>query len=388
MSSPKKQIRIACAGGGTGGHIYPMIAVIDELQKILQSGEYENISSRLYYFGMPHMYAPYFTRRNVIIKHVFGFKLRRYFSLLNIVDALKAPLSFFQAFWHMFWVMPDVLFSKGGSGAIPVVLAAVFFRVPIVVHESDVAAGLSNKIAFRFAARISISFQATLDALTQYKQERIAVVGNPIRSVFTNQNPQNTQEKAKKIFGFDELLPVIVVLGGSQGSERINDFMLDNASELIKKYQVLHQTGTNNFADAKNELAVASKNFIDPERQRYKLVDFVGDEIVDVLRAADIVISRAGSGAIFECAACAKASILIPLKGSAGNHQVLNAYEYQKNGACVVVEEDNLKTGILFQEIDKIFQNQTRKTAMEQAALAFAKPQAAFILAREIIRLA
>jgi UDP-N-acetylglucosamine--N-acetylmuramyl-(pentapeptide) pyrophosphoryl-undecaprenol N-acetylglucosamine transferase len=182
-------------------------------------------------------------------------------------------------------------------------------------------------------------------------------------------------------------VPLILVLGGSQGSQKINEFMIDNAQELVRKYQILHQVGTKNFEQFKNELAVATKNFIPEQRSRYKIVDFLKKEIKDAYIACDIIVSRAGSGAIFEIAASKKPSILIPLDSAAKDHQRLNAYEYAKAGACVVIEEDNFKPAMFLGQIDLILSNKSKYQSMAQAAENFSKPKAAEIIAKEIINL-
>lgn len=379
-----KTIRIVCTGGGSGGHIYPMLAVIDELRKILSTDEFAGSHTAMYYLGSPEEYAAEFTHRNIVIKHIASFKMRRYASVQNILDTIKAPFALLQALWHLFWIMPDVVFSKGGSGSVPVVLAAFFFRIPIFVHESDSIPGLSNRIAFPLAARVGLSFEKTLSFVSGKK---VAVVGNPIRGSLIENIGGPHSQKAKSVFGFDAQVPLVLILGGSQGSARINDFAIDNAHTLVRSVQVLHQTGAFNFQNAKSELAVATKDFIPAERNRYKIVDYLHDEMIEALLAADVVVSRAGSGAIFEIAAFGKASILIPLKEAAQNHQFYNAYEYTHAGACSVIEEENLKPGIFMQELIRILEDAPTKTAMEQAAKKFARPQAAFTIAREIARL-
>jgi UDP-N-acetylglucosamine--N-acetylmuramyl-(pentapeptide) pyrophosphoryl-undecaprenol N-acetylglucosamine transferase len=266
-----------------------------------------------------------------------------------------------------------------------VVFVAWLYRIPIFVHESDSVPGLSTKFSVPFASKIGVSFRKTFDFISSQK---VILVGNPIRPELLEIDPEMTKEKAKIMFGFDPLVPLILVIGGSQGSVRINEFMIDNAKELVSKYQILHQVGPQNFEGFKNELAVATKDFIPADRNRYKIVNFLQKEIREAYLAADIVVSRAGSGAIFEIAAFKKPSILIPLESAASDHQRLNAYEYAKNGACVVIEEDNLKPALFFTQIDIILNNKNKYQIMSQAAEKFAKPQASEIIAQEIINLA
>ena len=379
----KKEIRIAFTGGGSGGHVYPLLAVAEET--IHQMAAHPDTSFSLFYFGWLGIHAEEFHAAGVKIKSMVSFKVRRYFSVRNIVDLFLLPIAIVQAFWKIFWAMPDVLFSKGGTGALPVVLAAWFFRIPIFVHESDSVPGLTNKITYPLAKRAGVAFAATQ---TIWDDEKTALVGNPIRPFLLESDEYLNKAKAKKILGFDSSLPLLLVLGGSLGSQRVNDFLLDNVTDLVSRYQIFHVTGTNNFESFKTELAVATKNFIPAERARYKIASYLKKEIKDALFAADVIISRAGSGAIFEIALSHTPSIVIPLKESAGDHQRRNAYEYARNGACVVIEENNLTNTIFFTQLNAILSDQNRYNTMGQAAGDFAKPDSAKHIAQELIHIA
>ncbi|HPW34375.1 MAG TPA: UDP-N-acetylglucosamine--N-acetylmuramyl-(pentapeptide) pyrophosphoryl-undecaprenol N-acetylglucosamine transferase [Candidatus Paceibacterota bacterium] len=376
-----KEIRIAFTGGGTGGHVYPLLTVADSIKKQLDASKKDYL---FYYFGSPDSFGTEFLSRKIKIVNIVSFKFRRYFSVENIIDFFKFPIAFIQAFVKMFFVMPDIVFSKGGTGAIAVVLAAAFYRIPIFIHESDSIPGLSSKISFPFAKRVAVSFSKTLE---YFSGSKVALVGNPIRSFLLEPENDLTQEKAKKIFGFDPGLPLILVLGGSQGSTRINEFMLDNVKDFISKYQVLHQVGLDNFSSFKNELAVATQRFIPQERTKYRIVDFFRKEMKDAMIAADVIVSRSGSGAIFEIASFKKPSILIPLPESANNHQFYNAYEFAKKGSCIVIEEDNLQPTIFFNQLDNLIKDPQKYSAMAGNAGLFSKPQAADMIAGEIISL-
>jgi len=378
-----REVRIAYTGGGSGGHVFPLLAVASEVATLLSG---QGRLFRSFYFGDAGQYGSYFAQDHFVIKHIASAKVRRYFSLLNVVDFFKIPIAFVQAFWHIFWVMPDTLFSKGGTSSVPVVFAAWFFRVPVFVHESDSIPGFSNSFSAHFAKRVGVSFEKALEYFP--KDGSVALVGNPVRRVLL-EGADISPTQAKKVFGFGEDMPLVVVLGGSQGSARINDFFLDIISDLISKYQVLHQAGADNFEAFKAELAVASESFIPEQRSRYKAVNFLGPaEMKDALVAADVVVSRAGSGAIFEIAAMGRPSILIPLKESARNHQFFNAYEYTHNGACVVIEEDNLSSAVFLEQLELLLSSSQKLLTMGERAHAFAKPDAAVVIAQEMLNLA
>ena len=379
-------MRILFAGGGTGGHIYPILAVTEELQKAAINGK---IDLNLRYFSDPERYNFLLASNGILVSKIFSAKLRRYFDIRNLFDIPLFFISVIQSFWKVFWFMPDVLFSKGGPGSLPVVLACWFYRVPIIIHESDSAPGLANLMASKFADRIAVSFNSSTEffiAKNAELSEKIALTGNPTRKSLTDNALE--QEAAKQIFSFDSKKPLILIIGGSQGSTKINDFMLNASLELMEAdIQVLHQTGVNNFDDAKKELKFILENYTEKEMARYKIVPYFEKDLQDAYAAADIIISRAGSGSIFEIAAFGKPSILIPLQKSAQNHQIQNAYEYAGSGAAIIVEEANLMPNIIISQIKKIVSDPEKFKKMSEAAKNFSKPEAAKIISEEIIKL-
>ena len=379
-------MRILFAGGCTGGHIYPILAVTEELQKAAINGK---IDLDLRYFSDPERYNFLLVSNGILVSKIFSAKLRRYFDIRNLFDIPLFFISVIQSFWKVFWFMPDVLFSKGGPGSLPVVLACWFYRVPIIIHESDSAPGLANLMASKFADRIAVSFNSSTEffiAKNAELSEKIALTGNPTRKSLTDSALE--QEAAKQIFSFDSKKPLILIIGGSQGSAKINDFMLNASLELMEAdIQVLHQTGVNNFDDAKKELKFILENYTEKEMARYKIVPYFEKDLQDAYAAADIIISRAGSGSIFEIAAFGKPSILIPLQKSAQNHQIQNAYEYAGSGAAIIVEEANLMPNIIISQIKKIVSDPEKFKKMSEAAKNFSKPEAAKIISEEIIKL-
>lgn len=378
-----RKIRIGLTGGGSGGHMYPLLAIAESIKKITSDSGI-NMDIQMHYFGSPGIYAQELVQDDVRISKIWSVKFRRYFSLKNIIDVVKFPFVLIQALFKVLIVMPDIMFSKGGTASLPVVISAWFFRIPIFIHESDTIPGASNKIAYKFAKRVGVSFEYTKNNF--WNDLKTAVIGNPIRPYFL-ENTDEDKQKAKRILGFDPSLPLLLIMGGSLGSQRINGFLLDNVEELITKYQVLHITGYDNFKEFQAELAVATEHFIKEQKNRYKIVGYMGKDLRDALMASDLVISRSGSGAIFEIATFGKPSILIPLKESAGNHQLHNAYEYARNGASSIIEEDNLTDGIFFSQIEQILTNKDKWTSMSNAAKQFSKPNASSIIAKEILNM-
>lgn len=383
-------MKILFTGGGTGGHIYPILAVNEQIKKITKEN---NLDTEIYYVGSPEAYENILSENNISVSKIVSAKVRRYFDLRNLIDVPKFFISVLQAFWKVFFIMPDVLFSKGGPGALPVVLACSFYKIPIIIHESDSVAGMTNLVSSRFAERIGISFVTAQESFLNYfKNEnkkqtaagKIALVGNPIRSSLKKEGDSAT---FKKLLGFDAQKPLLMVICGSQGSTRINDFLLSAADSLLtENFQVLHQTGVNNFEQFNKELNVAIGN-AGEVKTFYKTVPYFDENIKNAYMAADLVVSRSGSGSIFEIAAMEKPSILIPLADSAGDHQRKNAYEYANTGAAVVIEESNLTLNVFENQLKKIFSNAENLVKMSEAAGKFSKPEAAGLIASEIIKL-
>lgn len=375
-----QRLKVLLAGGGTGGHIYPIIAVS---QKLKVWAEKNAIAYDLRYFGAPESYKSVLQASGIKISKIVSSKMRRYFSLLNFFDFFKFIFSFFQSLFKIYWYMPDVAFSKGGPGALPVVLACKFYFIPIVVHESDAIPGLTNKISVRLAQTVDLAFNSAAQYIKTKKE--LNIVGNPVREEIL---AQISQEQAKIELGLDPQKPLVLVLGGSQGSGRINDFILENLEGLLLKYQVMHQVGTEKYKDYKAQYDFLTENFSPAMTANYKFTQYLeNSELSKAMDAADVIISRSGAGAIFEIAAKGKPSILIPFPDAASNHQKENAYQYAQSGAAVVIEEENLLPSILLSELEKILNKPEVKLKMGAAARDYFQPDAANKIATDILEL-
>ncbi len=382
-----KIFRVLLNGGGSGGHIYPLLAVIEALQGL---GLETNRPIELRYIGAPKQYEMRLKASGASVRRIMESKLRRYFSLAIIWDFIKFIFSLPQAFWYVFWFMPDVAFSKGGPGALAVLYACRFYRVPIVIHESDAIPGLTTRLAVKFASKVTLSFAGA----TTYLPDNFGTetVGNPVRNELVfgpNERTPEARAAAKLALGFSAELPLIVVLGGSQGATAINRFILDYLQFLLEKYQVLHQTGLSNYPEHHRASLAAMENTGEKDRERYKDVPFLERDLRTALMAADLVISRSGAGAIFEIAAAGKASILIPLENSASDHQNENAFQYREAGACAVLKEENMGNAAVVQHlITSLMADETQLKKMSENAKLFAKPSAAKDLALIILNFA
>jgi len=379
----RPKLRVLLTGGGTGGHIYPLIAVAHELQRICGR---QGILLDLRYLGSHGPYKNVLALNNILVRRVAESKLRRYFSLRNFIDGPKFIWSLWQAVFKIYWFMPDMLFSKGGPGAVAVVLAARFYRIPVIVHESDTVPGLSNLLSGRYAKLVLTSFASTAQ---YFSRNEVINVGNPIRQSLVGGLESESKEKNKRIFGYSSELPLILVVGGSQGAAPLNEFVLDALPSILETTQVLHQTGPANYEETLKEVAFIAEKFSPDLKARYKAVAYFGDDIRKAYLASDLVVSRAGAASIFEIAAFGKPSILVPLPSevAAGDHQTKNAYEYAANGAAVVMEQTNLLPNLFVNQVQKIIQNPDMAEKMSQAARNFSKVEAASKIAQIIVEL-
>lgn len=371
-------MRILFTGGATGGHIFPIIAVARQLKKIYKNDSKEN-ELEMFFLGSGGLSEKFLKEEGVKVKTILAAKLRRYFSFKTFLDILKIPVGFFKSLIYLYIWMPDVIFSKGGYDSFPVVVAGWIYRIPVIIHESDTVPGLANRLASRFSKRVSVSFAS---AEKYFPQEKTALIGNPIREEIVKKCISITQEekeKTKNEYNVTSQKPVIVILGGSQGAEKINELILLTISELLESYEIIHQCGVKNYERVKSEL-ISLNN--------YHLFPFFDEkQMSDIYSIADLIISRAGAGSICEIATCGKPSILIPLPESAGDHQRQNALIYAESGSGVILEQFNLTSHLLLNEISKILNNNELYEKMSINATNFSRPEAAEKISRQLIEL-
>lgn len=370
-------MKILFTGGGSGGHFYPIIAIVEELNKIIQENKLVDVE--LYYMSPAPYNAGILFNNNLIYKKNYAGKIRRYFSLMNVVDFFKTGWGVIQSLWEIFLMYPDVIFGKGGYASFPALFAAKILRIPVVIHESDSVPGKTNIWAGKFAQRIAVSYP---EAAEYFPKDKVAYTGNPIRKDFFLPLKTNAHE----FLSLDSHIPTILFIGGSLGSKKINDTLLEALPRLVEKYQIIHQTGKNNLEEVKSIVeAVLSKN---PKKDRYRPYGYMDAlTLRSAAGAANLVVSRAGS-AIFEIAAWGVPSIIVPISDSNGNHQAKNAFAYARTGAAVVIEENNLTGNMFVAEADRILENLELQTKMKEATKIFVKPDAARKLAEEVLKVA
>ncbi len=376
-----EKFRVVFTGGGSGGHVYPLIAVAEALQRRLVELK---APAELHYLGPKDAYSALLAEKGVVMHPIASGKVRRYASADNFLDAPKFVIGFLQALWNLYFIMPDVVFSKGGTGALPVVVAAWFYRIPVAIHDSDAQPGLTNRASARFASRVFLAFPR---AAAFFDPEKTAVVGAPLRTELLGDPVE--RGAAKEIMGFEKARPLVLVLGGSQGAQRINEFVLANLAQFVAETQVLHQTGVANFVDVE-KLSRAALQGIPPASLRYVPVAYLsgeeGNDMATALAAADLVVARSGSS-VCELARFGLPAILVPLAESANDHQRIDAYEFADAGAAIVIEEANLLPGIFFGELGKIIEDNDLRMRMSAASAKFFIPGAAEKIADELIRM-
>lgn len=362
-------MRIAFVGGGTGGHFYPLIAVAESLREVAPTAE-------LYYFGPTPYNAELLAAHHITFVRCPAGKLRRYFSLQNLVDLFRTVGGVATAWYQLFKIYPDVVFSKGGYTSVPILLMARFYRIPVVIHESDSKPGRANLLARRFARYIGIAYTS---AAEYFPPEKTALVGIPIRK-----EVREVPADPFAALGLTRERPIIYVTGGSLGAMRINNLILNSLTALLPHYTIFHQTGP---TEETSTIQTAQALVTDPALLQHYFVKgtLPASTVSALLAAASLVISRAGSTTLFEIALHGTPAIIIPIPEEVSHDQRTNAYTYARTGAATVLEEGNLTPYLLTSEIQSIMSDQARYTAMQQAATAFSRPDAALTIAQLLV---
>jgi len=366
-------MKILLTGGGTGGHLYPLLAVVEEIKKM------EGVKPEILFVGPVSNFTKRILEKNGIkTKKIMAAKWRRYWSFENFLDIFKFPISLIQSLIYVLSFMPDVVFSKGGFGSVTPTLAARLYWIPILIHESDVLPGKANLWLGKIADKIAVSFESSKD---YFKKRKVFMTGNPVRGNIQNGDPN----KAIDFFQLRSDKPVLLIVGGSQGSKIINEKIVEILPYLLDYFQIIHQVGEGNLNEVKKEVG---RKGIKIERSDYHPYEFLQEELIHAYRICDLVISRAGAGSITEIATVGKPSILIPLGKSAGGHQLYNAYEVAKRGGAFVIEESNLQKNILLDKINEVFDYAGLKDKMGRAMTQFYFPDSASKIAKALAYLA
>lgn len=321
--------KIVLTGGGTAGHVTPNIALIPKLREhgyeISYIGSYEGMERKL----IEDYDIPYYG--------IATGKFRRYFDLKNFTDPFRVLKGVFEAKKYLKQISPDIIFSKGGFVAVPVVRAAKSLNIPVITHESDMTPGLANRLCLPAATVICCNFPETMKTLPA---EKAILTGTPIREELKS----GSREAGLAFTGFSGEKPIIMVTGGSLGAVAVNNAVRDALPELLTRYDIVHLCGRGKL----DERLVGTDGYIQYE--------YIKEELPDLFAMADLIISRAGANAICEIATLNKPNLLIPLpsKASRGD-QILNAHSFESQGFSMVIDEENLTTKTLIDGVDELY---------------------------------
>lgn len=371
-------MRVVISGGGTGGHIYPALAVAAQLRDkydadILYLGSDDGLEADL---------VPAAGFRMVVVK---AGKLRRYVSWRTLIGIGRIPVGMAQAVGIVGRFRPHVAFTGGGYVAVPAGLAARLNGVPLVMHQQDVPPNLSNKLIAPLATRISVAFA---DSLRYFPARKTLHLGNPVRQEILDVC-QITPQQARNELDFAPELPLLLVTGGSQGARHLNQVVVQALPELLKNCQVLQISGNKLFAEtqALSDEVLANVDAVD--RQRYRLVPYMSDEMPMALQAAELVICRAGAATLSELAVLSKPSILVPLPPAiGGSPQEVNADTFGSKQAAEVIRNADLKPELLLERVKHITTSPACLVSMANAVRTFAKPMASLDIVETIVKLA
>lgn len=323
--------KIVLTGGGTAGHVTPNLALIPYLKErgyeISYIGSYDGIEKKL----VADYDIPYYG--------IATGKLRRYFDPKNFSDPFRVMKGYAEARKALKQIRPDVIFSKGGFVGAPVVRAGHSLKIPCILHESDLTPGLANKLCFPVAQKICCNFPETL---AYVPAEKAVITGTPIRDELN----RGLAVAGKKLCGFTDNKPVLMIIGGSLGAQAVNECVRDALPKLLPEFNIIHICGKEKMDNLKLNVP------------GYKQFEYVKSDLKDLFALADIVISRAGANSICELLALRKPNILVPLspKNSRGD-QELNARSFEQQGFSVVIENDDLDEDILIKRIHEVYAN-------------------------------
>jgi len=335
--------KIILTGGGTAGHVTPNLALLPVLKEhgyeVRYIGSYNGIEKTLVeQAGIPY-------------DGISSGKLRRYFDWKNFTDPFRVIKGYGEARKLLKKYQPEIVFSKGGFVAVPVVMAAKHLHIPVIIHESDMTPGLANKLAIPSATRVCCNFSETMKYLPA---DKAIHTGCPIRAELL----EGSKAAGQKLTGFNDTKPVLMIIGGSLGAVAVNNAVRAALPQLLQQFQVVHLCGKNNL----DESLKGTPGYVQYE--------YMGDPLKDLFAMADIVISRAGANAICELLALKKPNLLIPL-GSAASRgdQILNAESYHKKGYSMLLPQEELTVERLVQDVQTLYANR----AQYQETMSLAK---------------
>jgi len=374
-------MRIVLTGGGSGGHFYPLIAVAEALEDFVK--ERKLIEPELFYAGPSPFDDTALIEHEITHLPNSAGKRRHHPSILNIFDIFKTGWGIIQATIGLFQLYPDIVFSTGGYAAFPTLWAARLLRIPVIIYDADVMPGRVSMWSARFAHWIALAHPDAAKQFPEEYLEKIARTGHPIRKEILLVAKEGEYEFLK----LDRTTPTIFIMGGSQGAVALNEATLNALPELLESYNIVHQTGKTNLKEVTDIASVVLKNSRHADRYRpFGLLNTLAMRMS--AGAASVIVSRAGSGSIFEIATWGIPAILVPIPTDISRDQTENAFSYARAGAATVLEQKNLAPHLLIAEIRRIMEDEALQKRMVEAGREFARPDAAQKIAKIIIETA
>ncbi|MFA6296714.1 MAG: undecaprenyldiphospho-muramoylpentapeptide beta-N-acetylglucosaminyltransferase [Patescibacteria group bacterium] len=363
-------MKILLAGGGTGGHIMPILAVVKQIVRL-------NLEAQFLWIGTKKGPEAKIARENKIeFKAVLAGKMRRYVSFWNFVDMVKLPLGVVQAYFKVKKFKPDVCFSKGGYVSVPTVIVCNHFKIPVLLHESDVIAGKANLFMAKYASKIALGFEEGKNSFKDFS-DKIIITGNPVREEILLAK----KEDGIKDLNLNNKKPVLLIIGGSQGAQKINDLIGLVLHKLLEKWQIIHVVGPSHG----NQI-LGNVKALENDYHIFQFLD--GKKMGEALSVSDLIISRAGANSLAEISALGKPAILIPYPFASSDHQKANAEIYAKNNAAVIINEKDLTSEKLLTDITSLQADKEKLETMHLAMLKMFNKDANNKLATEILGLA
>ena len=358
-------MKIILTGGVTGGHFYPLIAI---LQQIKEKVEKEKIlPPKVYFFSPNKVDEEILFENEIIYKKVFSSPMP-FLGIKKVFAFVKILLGTAITFLSVFRIYPDVVVSKGGWGSVPVLISARVLRIPIILHDSDTIPGRVTLWAAKFAYRVGIGFEKSIDNFPESLKHKVAYVGNPILKEHMRSAGGLSAGNAK--IKLEGVKPLLYITGGSSGAVTINNIIIDSLNLLLEDFEIIHQTGVNNIEEVKLISNDTIKNTI--LKSRYHPIGYVDPSLQRfALEKAKLVITRAGANALVILAHYEKPAIIIPIPEELSRDQVSNAYHYASKTGSVVIEQNNLSIGVLKNEIDTIINNKNTYASIAERTKEF-----------------
>ncbi len=370
-------MRILISGGGTGGHIYPALAVASELRdrygaELLFIGDANGLETSI----VPAAGVPFVA--------ISAGKLRRYLSVRTFTDLGRIPMGMAQAYQHVKAFRPDAAFTSGGYVSVPAGMAARLNGAPLVMHQQDVPPNLANRLLTPVATRVTVSFAASLP---YFPKQKTILAGNPVREEVLRASRLDPAQ-ARRRFGLDATLPVVLITGGSQGARRLNQVIAAALPKLLPRCQVLHVSGELTY-EATRVQAEQSLAATPQLRSRYALFPYLKTEMPEALAACDIALCRSGAATLAELAIIGRPSVLVPLPpGFTGSPQAVNAAMFKDAGAAEMILDRDLTPARAVEILMPLLGDANRRLQMSVAARKLGRPAAARDLADLVASLA